>query len=123
MNDARKPFASMTGGGPAGSAPFRVHSEKNVAATLPATHYPDTKKMDRSDPMGGPPAVRRASPWADTLFSFLAHSAAVLTLALLAGIIISLLIGAAPAIQEYGLSFLWRSEWCTVHVADHTPVT
>ncbi|MEO8057136.1 MAG: phosphate ABC transporter permease PstC [Burkholderiales bacterium] len=50
-------------------------------------------------------------PWADTLFSILAHAAAWLTLALLAGIIISLVIGAAPAIQEYGLSFLWTSDW------------
>ena len=58
-----------------------------------------------------PPAARRVSPWADVLFSALAHGAAWLTLALLAGIIVSLLIGAAPAIKEYGLSFLWTSEW------------
>ncbi|MEO5882433.1 MAG: phosphate ABC transporter permease PstC [Caldimonas sp.] len=58
-----------------------------------------------------PPAIRRASPWADALFSVLAHGAAWLTLALMAGIIGSLLIGAAPAIKEYGLSFLWTSEW------------
>jgi len=50
-------------------------------------------------------------PWADTLFSALAHGAALLTLALLAGIIVSLVIGAAPAIREYGLAFLWTSEW------------
>ena len=37
----------------------------------------------------------------------LAHGAAWLTLALLAGIIVSLVVGAAPAIKEYGLSFLW----------------
>jgi phosphate transport system permease protein len=48
---------------------------------------------------------------ADKVFSVLAHVAALVTLALLAGIIISLLIGAAPAIQEYGLAFLWRTEW------------
>jgi phosphate transport system permease protein len=41
----------------------------------------------------------------------LAHGAAVVTLVLLAGIILSLVIGAWPAIREYGLSFLWRSEW------------
>jgi phosphate transport system permease protein len=58
-----------------------------------------------------PPAQRRAAPWADTLFSLLAHGAALLTLALLAGILVSLVIGAAPAIREYGLSFLWRREW------------
>ena len=47
----------------------------------------------------------------DTVFAVLAHGAALLTLALLIGIIISLLIGAMPAIREYGLSFLWRTEW------------
>ncbi|MFN3812559.1 MAG: phosphate ABC transporter permease PstC [Roseateles asaccharophilus] len=62
-------------------------------------------------PQGSPPSRRRVAPWADTLFSFLAHSAAWLTLALLVGIIISLLIGAAPAIKEFGLAFLWTSEW------------
>jgi ABC-type phosphate transport system permease subunit len=34
------------------------------------------------------------------VFSFLAHGAAWLTLALLVGIIISLFVGAAPAIRE-----------------------
>jgi phosphate transport system permease protein len=50
-------------------------------------------------------------PWADKLFAFAAQSCAWLTLALLVGIIVSLVIGAMPAIREYGLSFLWRSEW------------
>jgi phosphate transport system permease protein len=54
---------------------------------------------------------RRTAPWADTVFSVLAHGAALLTLALLIGIIGSLILGAAPAIKAYGLSFLWRSEW------------
>jgi phosphate transport system permease protein len=81
-----------------------------VAATLPASHYED-QSMQRSDPMGRPPGRRRNVPWADTVFSVLAHGAAILTLVLLAGIILSLLIGAAPAIREYGLSFLWSSDW------------
>jgi phosphate transport system permease protein len=82
-----------------------------VAATLPATPYSDGTKMERSEPQGGPPVARRAAPWADTLFSALAHGAALLTLALMFGIIVSLFIGATPAIEAYGLSFLWRSEW------------
>lgn len=81
-----------------------------MAATLPASHY-DPDKMDRSDPMGRPPARRRIMPWADTVFSVLAHGAAILTLLLLAGIIFSLLIGAMPAIKEYGLGFLFSSDW------------
>ena len=81
-----------------------------MAATLPARQYND-KTMERSGPLHRPPARRRAAPWADSVFSLLAHGAAVLTLALLAGIIGSLVVGAMPAIREYGLSFLWRSEW------------
>ncbi len=81
-----------------------------MAATFPASPYAK-KNMERSDPMGKPPASRRSSPWVDKLFSGLAHGAALLTLALLFAIIGSLVIGAWPAISEYGLSFLWRSEW------------
>jgi phosphate transport system permease protein len=50
-------------------------------------------------------------PWADTAFSLLAHGAAWLTLLLLVGIILSLLVGAAPAIQHFGLGFLISTEW------------
>ncbi|MDO9313244.1 MAG: phosphate ABC transporter permease PstC [Burkholderiaceae bacterium] len=67
--------------------------------------------MERSDPMGTPPTARRSSPWVDKVFSLLAHGAALLTLGLLFAIIGSLVVGAWPAISEYGLSFLWRSEW------------
>ena len=67
--------------------------------------------MDRTESQGRPPAKTRVAPWADTLFAVLAHSAAWLTLALLAGIIVSLVIGAAPAIKEFGLGFLWSTDW------------
>ena len=67
--------------------------------------------MSSSTSGGASPARTRRAPWADTLFSAAAHLAAWLTLALLAGIIASLVVGAWPALREYGLSFLWRSEW------------
>ena len=54
-------------------------------------------------------------PWGDAAFSLAAHGAAWLTLLLLAGIIASLVVGAWPAISEYGISFLWRSEWDPVN--------
>jgi len=81
-----------------------------VSVTFSASHYQD-KKLEGSDPMSELPIRRRSAPWADSLFSLVAHAAAILTLALLAGIIGSLILGAMPAIQEYGLSFLWRSDW------------
>ena len=54
-----------------------------MAATLPASHY-NNDKMERTEPLNRPPTRRRPAPWADKLFSLLAHAAAVLTLALLA---------------------------------------
>jgi phosphate transport system permease protein len=36
---------------------------------------------------------------------------------MLAGIIGSLVVGAAPAIREYGLQFMWHSEWDPVRTA------
>jgi len=82
-----------------------------VTASFPASAYLGDEDRMRSDLQDRPPAARRASPWADVVFSALAHGAAWLTLALLAGILVSLVIGAAPAIRAYGLSFLWTSEW------------
>ena len=79
-----------------------------MAATFPIDS-PSTHQ--RVTPQSQPPQRRRVAPWADRLFAGLAHGAAWLTLALMAGIIGSLLIGAAPAIQEFGLGFLWSTEW------------
>ena len=62
-------------------------------------------------PLGDPPPRARRAPWADQVFSFAAHGAALLTLALLAGILISLFVGALPAIQAFGLGFLVSTEW------------
>ncbi len=47
----------------------------------------------------------------DKLFAWAAKGAALITLALLAGILLSLVFGAWPAIEKYGLSFLTRSVW------------
>ena len=87
-----------------------------MAATLPATSFPDNQKMEQASPLGNPPGRRRVLPWADTAFSVLAHGAAWITLALLVGIIVSLVIGALPAIREFGLGFLVNSEWDPVEL-------
>ena len=81
-----------------------------MAATLPATSYHDPKDKPGTR-RKGPPRVGRRAPWADRLFAAAAKAAAWLTLALLAAIIASLVVGAWPAIREYGLGFVWSSDW------------
>jgi phosphate transport system permease protein len=59
-----------------------------------------------------PPVPRRRSgAWFDVVFAGLAQGAAWLTLAMLASILLSLVYGAWPAIEKYGLGFLARSVW------------
>jgi phosphate transport system permease protein len=81
-----------------------------MAATLPAHSLETTLTTGPQTEARSSPTVKRHA-WADPLFAVLAQGAAWLTLALMAGILVSLLQGAMPAIREYGLSFLWSSEW------------
>jgi phosphate transport system permease protein len=78
-----------------------------MAATLPATPHEHKRSMDRTAPQGRPPERRMVAPWADAVFSALAHIAAFITLAMLVGILLSLVMGAMPAIKEFGLSLRW----------------
>ncbi len=87
-----------------------------MSATLPAlSPNVNIARPEASDSVmreqPRPPALRRASPLPDLIFEWLARGAAVFTLLLLVGIIASLMKGAWPAIHEYGLSFLWRTQW------------
>ncbi|MGH6638574.1 MAG: phosphate ABC transporter permease PstC [Polaromonas sp.] len=63
--------------------------------------------------MTNPPPVNtvRRNPFADRLFGWAAQGAALLTLGLLVGILVSLIVGAWPAISKYGLGFLTSSVW------------
>lgn len=55
--------------------------------------------------------TRAPAAWFDVVFAFLAQGAAWVTLALLAAILASLVVGAWPAIHKYGLGFLTSSVW------------
>ncbi|MFO6421189.1 phosphate ABC transporter permease PstC [Hylemonella sp. W303a] len=55
--------------------------------------------------------TRAPGAWFDVVFGVLAQGAAWLTLALLASILISLVVGAWPAIHKYGLGFLTSPVW------------
>jgi phosphate transport system permease protein len=65
----------------------------------------------RSQESTGPERRRRNSGFGDALFFNITRSFAILTLLTLVGIIISLLISSWPALQKFGLSFLWRADW------------
>jgi phosphate transport system permease protein len=83
-----------------------------MPATLHAIPYDKTRGMENAIPTGRRPKQRQpVAPWADRLFAWLASAAAWVTLALLAGIIVSLVVGAMPAIEAFGLGFLTSAEW------------
>ncbi len=58
-----------------------------------------------------PPMLRPSGRFGDVVFANLTRLAAVITLLLLVGIILSLVVGAMPSIREFGLAFLWTAEW------------
>ncbi|MDR5751109.1 MULTISPECIES: phosphate ABC transporter permease PstC [unclassified Caballeronia] len=47
----------------------------------------------------------------DILFGGLTRLAAVVTLLLLGGIIVSLIVASMPTIEKFGLGFLWHADW------------
>ncbi len=56
-------------------------------------------------------AMKAPSKNGDIIFSALVRLAALITLFLLGGIIISLIIASWPSIQQFGISFLWQKTW------------
>ncbi|ARU06689.1 phosphate ABC transporter permease subunit PstC [Comamonas serinivorans] len=58
-----------------------------------------------------PPRQARTGPLADRVFAGLAKGAALLTLTLLVAIMVTLFIGAWPAIKEFGPAFLTSAVW------------
>ncbi|BET95200.1 phosphate ABC transporter permease PstC [Xenorhabdus sp. TCT-1] len=56
-------------------------------------------------------ALKAPGKSGDMIFSALVKLAALLTLFLLGGIIISLIIASWPSIQTFGFAFLWSKEW------------
>jgi phosphate transport system permease protein len=81
-------------------------NEVPPSATTTARHDGATPTTMKEQP---PP--RRSGTLGDTVFAWLARGAALLTLLVLVGIIVSLVVGAWPAIQKFGLPFLWTAEW------------
>ena len=85
-----------------------------MSSTLPASQASIKDPADLTGRnMTNPkePKLVRRSPMGDRSFGWVAQGAAWVTLSLLVGILISLVIGAWPAISKYGLGFLVNSVW------------
>jgi phosphate transport system permease protein len=87
-----------------------------VSSTLPAHEASfelprDAARRERVVNTPPPDHRTRRHGWADPLFGWAARGAALVTLGLLAGILLSLLVGAWPAIERYGLGFLTSTTW------------
>ena len=89
-----------------------------MSSALPATHAPfemsgvrPSAKHNRA--MTTPPSDNpvRWGSLIDQIFGLAAKGAAFITLALLLGILASLVIGAWPALQKFGFGFLTSSVW------------
>jgi len=62
-----------------------------------------------------PPHIRGSNAVLDAVFRNLTRFFAFLVFSLLAAILVSLVIGSAPAIEKFGLGFLWNPEWDPVN--------
>ena len=85
-----------------------------MSSTFPATATTlDLPARQRARASVNPPPAKkpRTGAMTDRLFGLAAMAAAVLTLLLLIGILLSLLVGAWPAISKFGLGFLTTSVW------------
>jgi phosphate transport system permease protein len=81
----------------------------DITVDHPAVSVPTTRSVAQES--RGPRTRRRNTGFGDALFFNVTRLFAVLTLLTLVGIIISLMISSWPALQKFGLSFLWRAEW------------
>jgi phosphate transport system permease protein len=81
----------------------------NASALPGLSPPPESGKMATVPPTKPPKAS--AGAFGDVLFFNLTRAFAFITLMVLAGIIVSLFYGAWPAIEKFGLPFIWTSEW------------
>ena len=81
----------------------------HIVALMSAPHASLTQSTEQSTQARQ--TVLRRLKLSDVLFETLARFAAYLVLLLLGGIILSLIIGAWPALEAYGLNFITTARW------------
>ena len=64
-----------------------------------------------SNPPGNAAQQKAPSPAGDIIFGNLVRLAAIVTLLVLGGIIVSLIVASMPTIEKFGFSFLWTADW------------
>lgn len=86
-----------------------------MSSTLPAHELPlpfdSTARKGEADMSRLVAVPPRRAAWADPLFGWAARVAALITLGLLLAILVSLVVGAWPAIEKFGLRFLTSTVW------------
>jgi phosphate transport system permease protein len=85
-----------------------------MSTTLPANQGAfdkSGKSLGRAMTNPSPEKAARSGPMADLIFGWLAKGSAYFTLIMLFGILASLTISAWPAIEKYGLGFLFNATW------------
>ena len=84
-----------------------------MSTTLMASPSPLNQAPSSERVMSNPPPLKtaRSGPMADRIFGWLAKAAALFTLGMLIAILVSLTLGAWPAIDKYGLGFLTSTTW------------
>ncbi len=84
-----------------------------MSTTLMASPSPLNQAPSSERVMSNPPPLKtaRSGPMADRIFGWLAKAAALFTLGMLIAILVSLTLGAWPAIDKYGLGFLASTTW------------
>src|SRR5262249_38165912 len=90
-------------------------SRLSVALLILASHRMPMAELSLSAPSDiaaahKAPSLRRLARY-DHLFHILTRSAAIAVLATLGGVMIALVIGAWPALRQFGFEFLWTQTW------------
>src|SRR6187551_3061216 len=88
----------------------RVSSHNNSQGTGVADMAVQSSSMEAAGPYDRAKALS-AFKFGDQAFYWITRLSAISVLLILGGIIISLIVGAFPAMREYGFAFLWTQRW------------
>jgi phosphate transport system permease protein len=80
-----------------------------VSAVLPIPERIDADYPMTESPRG--PSRKQPARWMDVAFEQLTRLFALLVFSILAGILVTLVLGSRESLGHYGISFLWTADW------------